>query len=44
MKNAQDEVQPRIRLYKVHKHNNIDTIIICTNISIQTPLEDAHTY
>ena len=44
---AQDEVQPKIILYNIHKHNNIDivikihqyinknSIIRITNISIQ---------
>ena len=31
-------------LYKIHKHNNTDTIIICKKISIQTPLLNEKIY
>ena len=41
---TQDEVQPNIVFYNIHKHNNTDTIIICTNILLQTPFLYEQTY
>ena len=35
MKKPHNEVQTIIRLYKMHKHKNTETVIICTNISIK---------
>ena len=33
-----DEVYPTVILCKIQKHNNADTIITCTKISIQTKI------
>ena len=34
----QYELYTTVILYTIHKYNNTDTVIIQTNISIQTPL------
>ena len=38
-KKSQDEVQPMIILYNKFKHINVDTVILFTNISIQTQIQ-----
>ena len=35
----QNEVQSIIIFCKIHKHINVDTLILCTNISIQTQIQ-----